>query len=162
MVLNTSVCVRTMQTVVTFLTYLVKITPLPPLIFLASWQRQHPELWGRHRQRHLHRQQLRIHGYGGKHPNMCTGLCLDPRAVTLPSLSPQPGLLSAEQHPPLHFTVCLCSSGQEPFKRRPFLNHLHHIAIRIGDTLPRDRPNHFRDFALKPISTVWIWNVSGG
>lgn len=44
------------------------------------------------------------------------------------------GFLAAPH--PHWFSVCLCSLGQEPFKRRPILNHLHYIAIRIGDTLP--------------------------
>lgn len=35
----------------------------------------------------------------------------------------------------LFMFCCCCSSGREPFKRRPILNHLHQIAIRIGDPL---------------------------
>lgn len=56
-------------------------------------------------------------------------------------------------------SVCLCSSGQEPFHRRPILSHLHHIAIRIGDTLPHDWPNQFRNLHrtnLHYVNHTWM------
>lgn len=46
---------------------------------------------------------------------------------------------------PHWFSMCFCLSGQEPFKRRPILNHLHHLAIHIGDALPYNRLNQFWD-----------------
>lgn len=31
--------------------------------------------------------------------------------------------------------MCVCSLGQEPFKRRPVFSHTHHTAVCVGDSL---------------------------
>lgn len=46
---------------------------------------------------------------------------------------------------PHWFSICFCLLGPEPFKRRPILNHLHHLAIYIGDALPYNSLNHSWD-----------------
>lgn len=69
------------------------------------------------------------YGYMGTHAHVASVPPLSRTAVR-----PRSPALDVVPH---SFSVCLCSSGQEPFKRRPILNHLHHIAIRIGDTLPQ-------------------------
>lgn len=59
-------------------------------------------------------------------------------------------------------SVCLHSIGQEPFKRRPILNHLHHIALRIGDTLLHFFYNHSPDlFQTNPHSFNHTWMKTG-
>lgn len=119
-----------------------------PLLFFSSWQRQHTQFRGHHWQCHINWQQLWIHGYVPTRTH--THFLLSHRchfAVSLQGLACSDLAVSFLRAAlvPHRFSVCLCSSGQEPFKRRPILNHLHHIAIRIGDTLPHNWLNQFRD-----------------
>lgn len=105
-------------------------------LFLSSWQWQHPQFRGHHWQRHIDRQQLRIHGYGQESKRTQTHCSGPPLSPVHSSPQPGPQLASRERALVTHrLSVCLCSSGKEPFHRRPILSHLHHVAVRIGDTL---------------------------
>lgn len=56
--------------------------------------------------------------------------------------------------PPPHFSVCLCSPGQEPFKRRPFFKQLHLHAARWWHAAAWIRSITPNEICTEPISTT--------
>lgn len=119
------------------------------IIFVSSsWQRQHSEFRGRHWQRHINGQQLRIHGY----EQTSTLFCDLPLSLYSPHfLKPEVGFCISS--PSLLFCVFFCirtgafQTSTNPQSPSPHSHPLRwHTATYMAQSVPRFAPNQSAPF----------------